>query len=149
MPEFNFPYKEISYSTLRGACIGVILGGGYHVLLGTSQGSSVATVAQRGGHAAMRLSVLLGGYTFLRGTIKSMVGTDALACLGAGGTVVAVATMGDSARRANLSQYFSKILSQGNRAPPLHLVVVSSFASGALTLGGVDLALRHGLGVTW
>ena len=147
------PYEDLAASTLRGACIGAFLGGGYHVFLGALRGNQVTDKrpppALSGGLAALRLSALLGGYTFLRGSIRSVVGSDALACIGAGGTAVAAATLADPARRAKLSQYFSKVLSQGRRAPPLHLLVVSSFASGAITVGGADLALRHGLGVVW
>ena len=142
--------------------MGALLGGGYHLVAAVASSSTSSPrlpgvpppptptqLAAKGGAAALRLSLVFGGYSFIRGGIKSLVNSDALACMGAGGTAVALPILLDPSRRATLGQYFSKTLSLGKAPPPFHLLVVSSFASGAFIVGGIDLALIKGLGVRW
>ena len=150
-------YESIFESALRGGGFGALLGLSFHAIGGNvvrAQGRTSLTpahIAKEGGLAALRLSAVFAGYGIARGLIKRAVPSDALACMGAGGAVVCGATLVDQSRLALLQHYFASALKTGKGGPPVptSLLYVSSFASGAFLLGGLDLALIHGLGVRW
>ena len=153
-------YDIVLQSTLRGGAAGAALGLLFHAVGGSvarAQGRSGLTpahIARQGGLAALRLSGLFAGYSAARGLLRRATGSDALACMGAGGGVVASATLLQPSRQAFLQHYFGSVLGrlgQGAAAAPvpLHLLLVTSFASGAIVLGGLDLALLHALHLRW
>ena len=135
-------------STLRGGAIGAVAGFTFHLLRSGNGGGGFAARSRQGSVAAFRLSGLFAAYSGLRGVIKRFSNRDALACMGAGGAVVCGTVLADASRLQFLQQYYGSILGKGGPAP-VGLCIVSSFASGAFLLGGIDLALLHGAGVQW
>ena len=156
-----YPSLEVlAQSTLRGGALGAAVGLGFHAIggglaraRGQRAGLTAALVARQGALAALRLGALGAGYAAVRGGLRRALGSDALACMGAGGAVVCGATLAPPSRLAFLQGYYASVLARGGAAPgapvPLHLLLVTSFASGAIVLGGLDLALMHGLRLRW
>lgn len=157
LPQQPYPSLEVlAYSTLRGAALGGALGLGFHAIgggLAVAQGQraslTTAHVTRQGALAALRLSGLFAGYAAARGALRRALGSDALACMGAGGAVVCGATLAQPSRLAFLQNYYGSVLGRGGPPLPLHLLLVTSFASGAIVVGGLDLALMHSLHVRW
>jgi hypothetical protein len=154
-------YDVLALSTLRGGAAGAAVGLGFHAIggglaraQGQRAGLTAAHVARQGALAAARLAALGAGYAAVRGGLRRALGSDALACMGAGGAVVCGATLAQPSRLAFLQGYYASVLARGGggvpAAPvPLHLLLVTSFASGAIVLGGLDLALLHSLRMRW
>jgi hypothetical protein len=148
-------YEQLLQSTLTGGAFGGVLGLGFHLVGGSvvrAQGRDSLTsahIVRQGSLAALRLSGLLAGYSLAKGLLRRALGSDALACMGAGGAAVCSVTALDPSRQALLQRSLTAALGKGGPPVPTSLLLVSSFASGAFVVGGLDLALLHGLRWRW
>lgn len=105
------------------------------------------------GAAALRIGTVLAGYTTIRCTMQRFTKSELLPRMVAGGLAVAAATALDPARIKFLEDHYKTVFRQlsPNKkiAVPLHLVLVSSAASGAFVFGGIDYAVYKLFGLTW
>lgn len=133
------------------------MGGAFHIVGGgivRARGRStlqVHHIAKEAAFATGRVGAVFAGYTALRAGAQAATGSDALACMGAGAAVVATATAANPARVTLLQASLAAAMRQPRSAAgavPMHLVLAAAAASGAFTLGGVDLVLHHA-GLAW
>lgn len=160
-----------SQSILKGAAVGCVLGGGFHIIAGgalllSGRRTSLtpALVATQSVGAAARLAAVFASYTALRGLLRGtlysldMPRVDAISSAMAGGAVVSAATLMSPARRALLETSFARAVESaqgssrvaaGRAALPTHILAAAAAVSGALTLGGADLLILKPLGLRW
>ena len=84
----------------------------------------------------------------MRSCVEEIGGPASLASLVAGAVAVSAPSLGDAARTDFLLRYYRSVL--GPRVPVgLGLVAASSALSGAVTVGGLDIAMQHIFGLKW
>lgn len=144
-------------SIARGAFIGSLVGGGFHIAGGaivrrqgrtTLQSKHIAAEATK---AAVRVGAVVGLYTTVRCSLLHWTRSDAISCGAAGAIAVALPTATSPERMAFLQQYYASAMSAALKGAPVprHLILASAGFSGAIIIGGTDMLLSRLFGLRW
>ena len=141
------------WSVARSAAIGAALGSAFHLIAGGGlklAGRKTLTwpaIGRQSGVAAAQVGGALTVFSAVRCSVEAATGgATALSSLLAGALAVAAVNLSVPSRRAWHVKYYTTVL--GSKQP-VGLPVIFGFSalSGAVTLGGCDIALQRLLGV--